>query len=738
MRFALHRAHRASDGRGGRQVEPFGHGVTPRTHPDLILWADAQTGGAVYGLSMKFDRAVRRDVRANVWDYTLAGAMIGAALVALVTRIDVQDADAQLFKPDTWWGWIATIAACAVLVGRRRWPLRTLASGLVLLLMLEISRQRDSIAFFAQVIALYSAAAHLPTRLAARGIAITAAFYAVLLASGTTALVAVPFLGPLFLAAAFALGLMIRRSRTRQQHEARDAIEQAAAAIETTELHAADERIRMAQELHDVLAHSMSVIAVQAGIGAHLIDRQPLEASRSLDAIRSTCDSTASELDRLVGILRNGTGTDSTPAPSVADVAALIDQIRSADRPVTLIANGDLTAVPPGASLAAYRIVQEALTNVVRHAGSGAAATVTIHVTIDDISVTIDDNGRGVAPQETSARDGGNGLLGMNERARMYDGHIRSGARPGGGFRVRATLDFRSEASGGGRNQSRAPMTADLDRTPKHRRFTPFTWDVALAYLMAIIATLEVITTDTASGPNFTPTHLWAFSIRLAIFATLAFRRRNPTISYAVAWVFYLALTIGDYQVGVVIFVLLIGLYSIAAYATTRQLIGAAIGTMAGITITAWSKPPGTATGQIVWAGAFFAASAVAGYTVRRDRDRRAVELDASQAAAAAHARHARLILSNERLRIADELSSVISRSIDTIARQAETGAQFIATDTATARNALETISTISRDALNDLRRLLKHMRNNPAETTYTPTPSTDDLSAAHAVGLPQ
>ena len=687
---------------------------------------------------MKFEGAVRRDVRAHAWDYSLAGAMIGIALVALITRIDVQDADAHLFKPDTWLGWLATIAACAALVGRRRWPLRALTSVLVLILLLEYSHQRDSVAFFAHVIALYSAAAHLPPRLAARGIALATVLYAVLIAYGRVPLVSAPTLGPLFLAAAFALGLMIQRSRTRQRHEARNAIEKAKAAIETTELQAADERIRMAQELHDVLAHSMSVIAVQAGIGAHLIDRQPLEASRSLDAIRATCESTKSELERLVGILRNGTGAASAPAPSIAEVAALVEQIRSADLSVTLHASGDLTAVPDGASLAAYRIVQEALTNVVRHAGSGAAATVTIQATIDDITITIDDNGRGVAALETGARGGGNGLLGMNERARMYDGHIRSGARPGGGFRVRATLDLRSEASGSA-TQSPAPMTTELDERPNHRRFSPFTWDVALASLMAIIATLEVIATGpTASGPHFTPTHLWAFTIRLAIFATLAFRRRHPSIAYGVAWMFYLALTIGDYQVGVVIFVLLIGLYSIAAFATIRQLVGAALGTIVAIAIIAWSKPPGTGTGQIVWAGAFFAASAVAGYTRRRERERRAIELDASQAAAADHARHARLTLSRERLRIADELSSVISHAISTIARQAETGAQVIETDTATARNALQTISTISRDALNDLRRLLKHMRNNPGATTYSPNPSTDDLNAAHAVGVPQ
>ena len=722
--------------------EPFVRHVTLQVQPDLILRADAPTRGRVYGQPMGFVHTIRRDARAHAWDYGLAGAMIGVALVALTTRIDVQGADAQLFKPDTWWGWVATIAVCATLIGRRRWPLRAFATGLVLVLPIELAGQRDTVAFFAQVIAVYSVAAHLPPRLAARAIAFIAAFYAVLIASDTIALAAVPFLGPLFLAAAFVVGLVIQRSRTFQQHAAQNAIEQAAAAIETTELDAADERLRMARELHDVLAHSLSVIAVQAGIGAHLIDRQPLEASRALDAIRATCDSTASELDRLVGILRNGAATDSTPAPTITAAAALVEQIRSADLPVTLITNGDLTAVPPGASLAAYRIVQEALTNVVRHAGSGAAATVTIQATTSDISVSIDDTGRGVATQEHSARFGGNGLIGMSERARMYGGYVQSGARPGGGFRVRATLEFRSDLSDNPA-QTPAQVTGDPDPRPNqgsdHRRFAPLAWDAALASLMGIVATIEVLAIDpTASGPHFTPTHLWAFSLRLASSATLAFRRRRPTIAYAVAWALGLALTIGDYQVGVMIFVMWIGLYSIAAYATTRQLIGAVIGTAVGIMVIVWSKPPDLTGAGAVWASAFFAASAVAGYTMKRDRYRRATEVDARQAASAAHARHARLMLSSERLHIADELSSVITRSIGTIARQAETGAQLVATDTATARKALETISTISRDALNDLRRLLKHMRTNPAATAYQPIPSTADLTAADALGGPQ
>jgi signal transduction histidine kinase len=682
------------------------------------------TVAKVYGQLMRFDRPVRRDIRAHAWDYALAGVMVAIALVALITRIDVEDTDAHLFHPDTWWGWVATTATCAILIGRRRWPLQTLTAGLILVLPLEFARQRDPVAFFALVITLYSVAAYLPPRVAVRGLALMAVFYAVLAVTDSIVLSAVPVLGALFLTAAFALGLIIQLSRTRQRRDAQAAIERAVAAIETTELDAAGERLRMAQELHDVVAHSLSVIAVQAGIGAHLVGRQPVEASRALDAIRSTCATTERELGRLVGILRNGTTTDSTAAPTIADIAALVGQIRTADLPVNLIVDGDLTAVPAGASLAAYRIVQEALTNVVRHAGTGAAATVKIQATIDGISLAIDDNGHGPAPHETVARIGGNGLLGMSERARMYGGDVQSGPRPGGGFRVRATLGCHADAPTSG-NPPRALVPIADDPKPDRRRFSSATWDAALAVLMVVVATLEVITADpAAAGPHFTPTHLWAFSLRTASCATLAFRRRHPTVAYAAAWMLGLALTIGDYQVGVMIFVLWIGLYSIAAYATRRQLVGAVIATIIGIAVIAWSRPPDLTGAGAVWAGAFFAASAIAGFTVRCERDRRTTELDTRQDASAAHVRRAQLLLTSERLRIADELGAVITRSIDTIAHLAEAGTPLVATDTAAARDTLQTISAISRDALNDLRRLLKHMRTTTAPTIYAPIPA--------------
>ena len=189
----------------------------PPGYVDLIPWADAATTARVYGPSMSIIRTVQRELYAHVRDYALAAAMVGVAIVALATRIDVEDVDAARFEPDRWWLWALTILACGSLVGRRRWPLRTFASGLVLVLPLELARQRDTVSFFALVIALYSVAAYLPPRLARRGLAMAAAMYVVLGVSGVIVLSAVPVLGPLFLVSAFALGLIIQRSRARQR-----------------------------------------------------------------------------------------------------------------------------------------------------------------------------------------------------------------------------------------------------------------------------------------------------------------------------------------------------------------------------------------------------------------------------------------------------------------------------------------------------------------------------------------
>ena len=700
-------------------------------HATITLWADVRGGPNGYGRLMRLPHVLGRDVRAHVWDYVVAGAMVAVAIVALTTRIDVEDTDIHRFHANTWWSWALTIAICAVLFGRRRWPLRTLAVALVLMLPLELARHRDSVAFFALVIALFSIAAHRPSRSAWWGPAMIAALYAALALDGTTILVAAPVIGPILFSTAFAVGRVLRRGRSRQERDAETAIERAAAAVETAELRAADERLRMAQELHDVVAHSLSVIAVQAGIGVHLIDRQPADAALALDAIRVTTDSAAGELTRLVGILRDGGALDNASAPALGDVTVLVEQIRAAGVPVTFTATGDVGAVPAGVSLAAYRIVQEALTNVVRHAGR-AEATVTVRVTEEHVDLCIDDDGRGsTSALDPGVRDGGHGLIGMSERAEMYGGDVRSGPRPGGGFRVQATL--RLSASPIANNASTDPTDdpAGTDgAAPTRRRIQPWMWDLALAALITGLATVETITSHPDSvAPHYAPINILAWLLRIVCCLTLAVRRRYPIVSLAAALVLISALGFGGYRIGLVVFVLWIGLYTVATTAPTRRLVAAVVTVDALIAILALSHSPDvTATGA-VWSGILLIGVAVAGYVVRRDRERRTTDLAERENAADAHSRRARLVITNERLRIADELSTIVTRSIHTISQEAGEGSQMVDIDPIAARRTLEAISAISRDALNDLRRLLKRIRTESEPAIYTPiTPTTDPV----------
>jgi signal transduction histidine kinase len=201
----------------------------------------------------------------------------------------------------------------------------------------------------------------------------------------------------------------------------------------------ADERLRIAQELHDVVAHSMGVIAVQAGVGAHVIDKDPAEAKKSLEAISTTSRSTLTEMRRLLGVLRADEHGAYQPAPGLADIDRLVADIDAAGIPVTLTIDGTRDDVPPGVDLTAYRIVQEALTNVLKHAGTARAAVV-IGYQPGALRLEIADDGRGVNGRAT---DGGHGLLGMRERVGVYGGSLVAGPAPGGGFRVVAELPYR-------------------------------------------------------------------------------------------------------------------------------------------------------------------------------------------------------------------------------------------------------------------------------------------------------
>jgi signal transduction histidine kinase len=218
----------------------------------------------------------------------------------------------------------------------------------------------------------------------------------------------------------------------------------------------AEERLRIARELHDVVAHSMSVIAVQSAVGGHVMDTQPEEARQALAAIESTSRSALTEMRRLLGVLRqDGEPAGSlAPAPGLADLTPLVAQVEEAGLRVWVQAEGERGPVPPGVDLSAYRIIQEALTNVIKHA---AAATACVKVTYEKGSVALEitDDGPGRKDGKRGAEaDGpradavtppfstGHGIIGMRERVAVFGGEFAAGPRPGGGFRVFARLPF--------------------------------------------------------------------------------------------------------------------------------------------------------------------------------------------------------------------------------------------------------------------------------------------------------
>ncbi|MFJ4875725.1 sensor histidine kinase [Streptomyces sp. NPDC088745] len=201
----------------------------------------------------------------------------------------------------------------------------------------------------------------------------------------------------------------------------------------------AEERLRIARELHDVVAHHIALVNVQAGVAAHVMDRRPDQAKEALAHVRAASRSALGELRATVGLLRQSgdPSAPTEPAPGLAVLDALLDTFRNAGLPVALTRTDDDRALPASVDLTAYRIVQEALTNVRKHAGPGAEAEVGVVRGGDVLEVTVLDDGTETPPPAT---EGGHGLLGMRERVSALGGALTAGPRPGGGFRVHAIL----------------------------------------------------------------------------------------------------------------------------------------------------------------------------------------------------------------------------------------------------------------------------------------------------------
>jgi signal transduction histidine kinase len=230
--------------------------------------------------------------------------------------------------------------------------------------------------------------------------------------------------------AAYVAAVELWRARRDRRDQAR------AAAAETERRRGSEERLRIARDLHDVLGHHVSLINVQAGVALYLMDDDPEQARSALTAIKQSSRDLLREMRSTLGVLR---GVDEEPpheaVAGLARLPELVEATRAAGLPVTVRISGEPRDLPPSVDTAAYRIMQEALTNARKHAGP-ARASVLLTYAEDGITMRIDDDGTG----PTGRSDGGSGLPGMRERAAALGGTLSAGPRPGGGFRVDAHL----------------------------------------------------------------------------------------------------------------------------------------------------------------------------------------------------------------------------------------------------------------------------------------------------------
>ncbi|WP_328341846.1 sensor histidine kinase [Streptomyces violaceus] len=256
-----------------------------------------------------------------------------------------------------------------------------------------------------------------------------------------------------FMAVPFALAWVLGDSiRTRRAYFAQ--LEERAARLERereaqSKVAVAAERARIARELHDVVAHNVSVMVVQADGAAYILDAAPDQAKKALETISSTGRQALAEMRRLLGVLRTGEHEEAgeyVPQPDVQQIEDLVEQCRTSGLPVDFKVEGTPRPLPSGVELTAYRIVQEALTNTRKHGGPNVGASVRLVYFDDGLGLLVEDDGKG-APHELYEEGGfdgrGHGLIGMRERVGMVGGTLDAGPRPGGGFRISALLPLK-------------------------------------------------------------------------------------------------------------------------------------------------------------------------------------------------------------------------------------------------------------------------------------------------------
>ncbi|MGZ4608917.1 MAG: sensor histidine kinase [Actinomycetes bacterium] len=342
------------------------------------------------------------------------------------------------------WSTVVAVSLGAAVALRRRWPLGVAA---VVLLGWPVLNELDTllVLFWGQFVPLlvivYSVARHASNRrgLAGAGLAAGTLLYIDLRVPELQQPGEITFHW-MVMTIAWVVGHTLRARELRAAASEQRAVGAEQAGRERAIEAVAAERARIARELHDVVAHAVSVMVVQAGAAEQVVDVDPARARQALAAIRTTGSDALTEMRRLVGILREtdepatGAVGSLAPQPGVASLQVVLEQARAAGLDVALTVEGDERTLPAGLDLTVYRVVQEALTNAIRHSGARRVG-VRLRYGADTLDVEVQDDGRGAA-----TRGHGNGLLGMQERVALYGGRLDTASEPGAGFVVRAAL----------------------------------------------------------------------------------------------------------------------------------------------------------------------------------------------------------------------------------------------------------------------------------------------------------
>lgn len=394
-----------------------------------------------------------------------ADAILAVTLtvLALVFHLADFENDDSNFADPSWWTTILVFGSVFPIAWRR---VHTVVSTVVVVVVQVTAAfiDVDGAGFLGVVVALYSLGAHTAgpkrTRVVALVVVAIAALFVTGLAVGELDLGSF-ISSTIILVTAFVLGDNLRRRRdaaTALQERAERA-EREQELIAQQEVNA--ERSRIARELHDVVAHSVSVMVIQAAAARRSLSSSPQNAEQALTNIEETGRQTMNELRGILGVLRRSaadTSSDTHPGPTLApqpalgDIDALVTQ--SDDLPIRLEVSGDLDDLPASITLTGYRVVQEALTNIRRHAGPVTSVDVTVRRSVSEVVLAVVDDGRGAAADDVGP---GYGIVGMRERVAAVGGTIHAGWRAGGGWRVAVSLP--TDTSG--------PQQPEADATPQ-------------------------------------------------------------------------------------------------------------------------------------------------------------------------------------------------------------------------------------------------------------------------------